>query len=98
MNIVYGFGGFRSDGATPAFNPALPEQWETYEFRLRYQGVRIRIRVSAEWVSFSTQDRVREPVPLLIYGKHYLLDEAGITVPTIRTPNREYAGEACCTA
>jgi maltose phosphorylase len=93
MNIVYGFGGFRSDGAVSAFNPVLPEQWETYEFRLCYRGIRIRIRVTAEWVSFSTRDRVRESVPLLIYGKPYLLDEAGITVPMIRPrpkPPRRY--------
>jgi maltose phosphorylase len=94
MNIVYGFGGLRSDGAELAFNPVLPEQWEAYEFRLRYLNVRIRVRVTAKGVSFSTQDRVEAPVPLLIYGKRYFLDAAGILVPTSGTPDKEYADEA----
>jgi maltose phosphorylase len=91
---VYGFGGLRSDGAILVFNPVLPKQWEAYEFRLRYRSVRIRVRVTAREVSFSTQDRVETPVPLLIYGKRYLLDAAGIIVPMNGTPDKEYTDEA----
>jgi maltose phosphorylase len=93
MNIVYGFGGFRSDGAVPAFNPMLPGQWKSYEFRLRYRGVRIRVRITEDSVSFSTLDMVNDPVPLLIYGKRYCLDAAGITVPLSRN-----TGEKKCEA
>ncbi|MDR2741622.1 MAG: family 65 glycosyl hydrolase [Treponema sp.] len=93
MNIVYGFGGLRSDGDVLVFNPMLPGQWKAYEFRLRYRGIRIRVRVSPEAVSFSTEDRVTEPFPLVIYGKRYCFDEAGITLPLARIMNEERTGE-----
>lgn len=34
MNIVYGFGGLRSDGEILALNPTIPEQWKGYKFHI----------------------------------------------------------------
>ena len=38
MNIVYGFGGLRSDGPVLTFNPSIPRQWQAYRFRLTLPG------------------------------------------------------------
>lgn len=94
MNIVYGFGGLRSDGDTLVFNPMLPEQWKAYEFRLRYRDVRIRVRVTPEELSFSTGDRVTEPFSLLICGKSYCFDGTEITLPPARFMNEKGVSEA----
>ena len=81
MNIVYGFGGLRSDGSELVLNPCLPEQWTEYEFRIFYRDVNIRVKVSADDVVLSTVDTPGEKIPLLIYGKPYRLDTAGLKVP-----------------
>jgi maltose phosphorylase len=81
MNIVYGFGGFRSDGKELVLNPTLPRQWTEYEFGIFYRNTHIRIKVSAEGVSLSTEDKVSEAIPLMIYGKLYQFDSNGLKVP-----------------
>ena len=87
MNIVYGFGGLRSDSAPDGesgelvLNPGLPRQWTEYEFRIFYRGAHIRVRVSAGEVALSTDDPVSEAIPLLIYGKPYNFDSNGLRVP-----------------
>jgi maltose phosphorylase len=67
MNIVYGFGGMRSDGKALTLNPSIPEQWKAYRFQIAYRGSLIRVDVSHE------QARVRllegPPVSLVIRGK-----------------------------
>ncbi len=87
MNIVYGFGGLRSDSAPSGesegliLNPSLPRQWTEYEFRIFYRGAHIRVRVSAGEVALSTDDLVSEAIPLVIYGKLYHFDSNGLRIP-----------------
>jgi len=71
MNIVYGFGGLRSDGQVLVLNPTLPSQWKGYEFKIFYRNVHISIKVSAGEVVLSTDDNVSNKIPLIIYGKNY---------------------------
>jgi maltose phosphorylase len=92
MNIVYGFGGLRSDGDTLAFNPSLPEQWTAYEFRILYKNAHIRVTVSADAVEFSAAGRISGAIPLEVYGKSYLLDSAPLRLPLMRQE------AAACTA
>lgn len=54
MNIVYGFGGMRSDGATLIFRPMCPAGWQGYSFRLLYQGNLIEVCVQDGQVSFTS--------------------------------------------
>lgn len=46
MNIVYGFGGMRSDGEMLSFNPSIPEHWKGYSFQVMYRGSVIRVEVT----------------------------------------------------
>jgi maltose phosphorylase len=34
VNIVYGFGGMRSDGHILKFNPSIPKAWDRYNFKI----------------------------------------------------------------
>jgi len=86
MNIVYGFGGLRSDGITSQnkeliLNPSLPRQWKEYEFRILYRNVHIRIKVSSEEITLNVHDKINEAIPLNIYGKTYHLDSSELKVP-----------------
>ena len=85
MNIVYGFGGLRSDGAELVLNPVLPGQWAEYEFRIFYKGAFIRVKVSAKEVVLSVNDwpgakAADGKIPVKIYGKLYQLDSSGLKV------------------
>lgn len=45
LNIVYGFGGVRSDGKKLIINPSIPEIWRGYSFKLNYGGCNLTIKV-----------------------------------------------------
>jgi len=45
MNIVYGFGGLRSDGAGISLDPRIPAQWTAYRFPLTCRGSVISVEV-----------------------------------------------------
>ena len=47
-NIVYGFGGVRTDGELLVINPSLPKQWDGYSFYLTYFGSKIKVEVNKE--------------------------------------------------
>jgi maltose phosphorylase len=81
MNIVYGFGGLRSDGKEIVLNPTLPEQWTEYEFSFLYRAVHIKVTVTADKITLSTNDRVSKAIPLIIYGTVYQFDSTGLQVP-----------------
>ena len=48
MNIVYGFGGMRSDGEMLSFSPSIPQSWKGYSFQVMYHGSVIRVEVSQD--------------------------------------------------
>lgn len=48
MNIVYGFGGMRSDGDMLVFNPTIPAHWKSYSFQILYRGSLLRVTVSQD--------------------------------------------------
>ena len=51
MNIVYGFGGLRSDGELLSLDPSLPDQWTGCRFRVVYRGSTISVRSNARELS-----------------------------------------------
>jgi maltose phosphorylase len=62
MNIVYGFGGMRSDGETLSFNPTIPAHWNAYNFQVFYRRSIIRVEVSQSGARIRVVDG--EPVTL----------------------------------
>ncbi|MBP1755392.1 MAG: glycoside hydrolase [Firmicutes bacterium] len=78
MNIVYGFGGLRSDSEIISFSPSIPEKWDTYQFSLIYHDALLQIKVSKDKASFVVQDGTS--VNVIIYDKEYTVDGNGIKV------------------
>ena len=76
VNIVYGFGGLRSDGPLLSLRPTIPTGWVSYRFCLRYRGSVLRTEVDHGGCRL----RVSEggPVRALVYGQEYEIGAEGL--------------------
>ncbi|MEK4261676.1 glycoside hydrolase family 65 protein [Paenibacillus sp. FSL L8-0499] len=79
MNIVYGFGGMRSDGARLSFQPTLPERWDEYSFQVLYEGVLLRIVVDKNSVTITAVNG--GSTEIIVYGQSITVDASGKTLP-----------------
>ncbi len=79
MNIVYGFGGMRSDGERLSFQPTLPERWSSYSFQVMYEDVLLRIVVDQTTVKLSAINGGSTEV--IVYGQQIKVDASGTVLP-----------------
>ena len=75
MNIVYGYGGMRSDGDMLAFAPSIPETWTSFSFRIIYQEALLTITVNKKKSNFKTDGK---SIRIRIYGSIYTVDGNGL--------------------
>jgi maltose phosphorylase len=73
MNIVYGFGGLRSDGDVLTLNPSKPKIWKRYAFKINYSGEIIKIDVNDNDITIEKE--TNKPINLRIYGNNTVLDK-----------------------
>jgi maltose phosphorylase len=79
MNIVYGYGGLRSDGDKLLLNPVLPKEWQSLEFGVRARDSVVRVRLTPESTSIKT---VSGPaLKLNVWGKDYEIGAEGAELP-----------------
>jgi maltose phosphorylase len=78
-SMVYGFGGMRSDGEALSLAPALPSQWRSFRFRVRYRGAMLEVQAGRDEVMLRTLDG--GPVTVLVYGSERVVDGNGVVVP-----------------
>jgi maltose phosphorylase len=79
MNVVYGYGGLRSDGEQLLFRPAIPPHWKSYSFQIAYRGSSVRVKVDQKEAHFQLIGGA--PVPAVIGGQPREITCAGLTVP-----------------
>ena len=82
MNIVYGFGGMRSDGKELSFAPSLPKQWEGYSFRVHWKGDILFVAIDKDRMRISSKKG--SGIKILIYEKEYTIGQEEVVVPVIR--------------
>lgn len=75
MNIVYGFGGLRTDGKGICISPSIPEGWSKYSFKISYKGEIIEITVTDSQVNIKTQEGI--PLEIYVYDKAVILGSEG---------------------
>ena len=80
MNIVYGFGGMRSDGQLLSFAPTIPPGWAGYRFSVRVKNSRINIAVDRERTTFSKNDD-HGPVSFMVYGREVTINNTPVSIP-----------------
>lgn len=78
MNIVYGFGGLRSDGELLKLAPSIPEDWQAFSFRLKHLGRTLSVRVTQREVALLCDAPGME---LTVYGEKVTLGEAPLILP-----------------
>ncbi len=81
INIVYGFGGLRSDGEGLNFAPHLPVQWKSVSFSILYQGRLIRVIMLRETIRITLLNG--EPIDIRVYDKTYHLDRSELEIPSV---------------
>lgn len=79
LNIVYGFGGMRSDGKVLTFNPSIPKIWDSYSFRVVYKEAILLIKVDKEKINIRTLNKLS--VEISIYDERYMVGSDGIVLP-----------------
>lgn len=75
MNIVYGFGGMRSDRDILTFNPTIPDAWQSYSFRILYKNSVLVVTVTKEKVAVKTLGH--STLDITLYGSHYQVSPSG---------------------
>ena len=71
VNIVYGFGGLRSDGNIIKLSPYCPESWKSYQFHLQLFGSNIQVFVEKDQITLTLDQDLVEPIE--IYNEIYKL-------------------------
>jgi maltose phosphorylase len=67
LSIVQGFGGMRNFGSRLSFNPIIPENWESYSFKIKYRNHTIKVYKNHEGCKFYNESDT--PVDILVHGK-----------------------------
>ena len=81
MNIVYGFGGMRSDGDILSFTPTIPQNWESYSFHVTCFDKVIELQADKDKVTLSLLNEGKTKIR--VYDQEYELtaDKITISVP-----------------
>ncbi len=89
MNLVYGFGGMRSDGETLSFEPSLPEKWDSLSYRVLYRGSVLQVKVDRREVSLALVKAAgRASVAARVFGRKVTVDAKGVKVKVPARPRR----------
>jgi maltose phosphorylase len=67
MSVVKGFAGQRVKNGSLHLNPYIPEQWNSYSFRIGFRNALLRIEVTKEGVS--VRNITDNPVTIILYGR-----------------------------
>ena len=78
MNIVYGFGGMRSDGDVLSFKPSIPTHWNGYSFQVAYCGSVIRVEVLQGNAILRLIDG--EPISVKVCGQVMEINREGVSI------------------
>ncbi|WP_430909204.1 glycoside hydrolase family 65 protein [Maribacter sp. 2-571] len=67
MSIVEGFGGMRIVDDMLSFAPKIPEQWESYSFKVNFRDQIVKVMVENQEASFTLEGT--RPLTILLHGK-----------------------------
>jgi maltose phosphorylase len=79
LNIVYGFGGMRSDREMLSFAPTIPGKWKKYSFSIQYKDSRLLVEVFPGRVIFTPEKDGRE-IKFSVFNKTYAMTDNPVEV------------------
>ncbi len=81
MSVVYGFAGMRVMDNSLHFNPFLPENWESYDFKILFRGALIKINVEGKRVSIKNLSE--QSLSVFVFEKeHSIKAQSSISIAT----------------
>jgi maltose phosphorylase len=80
MNVVYGFGGMRSDGPLLSFKPMLPKQWKKYSFKVLFKNRVLTVTVEKDRSRFKLD---AGSAKILINNQEYAVSAKERTVKSL---------------
>lgn len=78
MNIVYGFGGMRSDGEQLVFRPSIPKQWNSFSYKVLFNDSVLSVFVNKEEVKFKVVTGTA--IPVRVFGNDYLIGSEAVSI------------------
>jgi len=79
MNVVYGFGGMRSDGKVLSFRPAMAKMWKRFSYRVLYRDSLLEVAVDKRHATFRVVEG--KPIPADIFDKRHKIGKDPVVVP-----------------
>ncbi|ASZ12721.1 glycoside hydrolase family 65 protein [Chitinophaga pendula] len=73
MSVVEGFAGMRVRDGQLHFTPFVPDQWQSFAFKIRFRGILLEVAISKEDVSISNQSGT----PIQLYINEQMVTIAG---------------------
>lgn len=67
MSVVKGFGGMRVKEGVLHLEPFIPENWDSYSFKIRFRDWLLKINVTQEKVDI--ENRSEKPLTIQLFGK-----------------------------
>ena len=78
MNVVYGFGGLRSDGKVLSFRPSMPKMWTSFSYRILYRGSVLEVHVDKKQARFRVVEG--KTVSADVFDKRYRIGRDDVVV------------------
>ena len=79
MNFIYGFGGLRSDGGSLRISPSIPENWNSFSFKINYRNSILQVTVDKTDVQLQVLSG--NPVEVKVFGSTVTVTETPAKVP-----------------
>ena len=79
MSIVEGFGGMRIKEDKLSFEPQIPEQWDSYIFKINFRGQIVTVRIEQNKSSFEITGDTE--LPILVNNKQLTLVPGKVVHP-----------------
>lgn len=85
MALCFGFAGMREHKGTLSFAPRIPKDWQGYDFRLRFQGRILDIKVNADTTSYRLISG--EPLTIRHHASAVRVSAEAVQLPTSKKAN-----------
>src|SRR5690606_19794491 len=76
--LVFGFGGLRDHEGALSFDPRLPKEWESLQFKIAWQGSRLLVRLTQDALHLSLEGD--GPVEVSVRGERVTVTPEGVEV------------------
>ena len=67
LSIIEGFGGLRMENDKLSLRPQIPQQWDSYRFKINFRGRIISVHVDRNGVELHLKSDI--PMSLRVFGK-----------------------------